>query len=157
MQNKIPAQKNTTGKNIPYIPDKEYDTKIEPNISLKYLSKMNGGCFVSVFKNRNKNESKAVFKELQEFINCFSTFENISKATSRYCSKNGLKIPKTNEKVKSIIKQFTTSFPNVDKNYISDSLDHLHAKPNGKGKTVYFGFSIDSTFYIIYIDPEHNF
>lgn len=126
-----------------------------PIISLQYLAG-NGGCFVNLLKkHRNNSNMKLKLEELQNFIRDFSDFKSLGDAFSTYSGKTR-KIKKTNKLVGNAIKQLHKNYPKLT-GIVAEELSHLHARRNGNGETVYFGFEFGNIFYIIYIDSTHDF
>ncbi|CAM3617500.1 hypothetical protein [Erysipelothrix anatis] len=128
---------------------------LKPSVDIRFLNQ-SSKCFKHAFQTfkNNKKATNDFYDDFQKFLFDFSSLENIEVAKKRYAShKNGSKISKSNSFVKSIV----DSLPEDVGKYVEDELDHLHLKANGKGKAVVFGFTHISTFYIVGLDPIHEF
>lgn len=128
-----------------------------PVVCLKYLHN-SSKCLATVTKQYKGKGGIGFLKLFQEFIFNFSDHKSITESAKYFTPKNGSKIKKeANRYVKNIIDDFKQKNTNVDADYISDSIQHFHLKPGGKGKEVVFGFIKDNVFHIIAIDPFHEF
>lgn len=123
-----------------------------PIVSFEFIDGMSGGCLENLYKVQ-RSKTKYKLKELQKFVNEFSSNENLESAISTYSGKSqGVK----NGYTKKIVKQLHKNHPKLS-GINEDELMHIHAKRNGKGETVYFGFRYENIFNIIYIDSQHDF
>ena len=126
------------------------------HISFKYLYKSTSGSLKELHKKAKKVKDDSYFEILQKFIYEAENVDNIEDMIGLYTSENGSKISDANPYVKRIITSFKRDFPNED-GLVKDNLIHLHAQRNGKGKFVLFGVTYENTFYILALDPNHDF
>lgn len=155
MSQRIPKQQLSQEHNeFPNISISDENIKRVPLISFQFINGMSGGCLESLYKAQ-RSGTKAKLLELQKFISEFSECGDISNACKIYSGKS-LKIKKTNGYVNKIINKLHQVYPKLT-GVVSDELCHIHAKRNGGGETVYFGFTYENIFNIIYIDSKHDF
>ena len=137
----------------------------EPYFDFRYLELVSGKGFYDLAKRR---KNRKIFKELEHFL-YKSVQENndLEKIITSYTSHNSSKIyAKDNNYIRNVftsldnnckdcdkrVKAYLDKMKNTDK-----SLTHIHLRKGGKGECVLFGFTYDKTFYVVAIDPEHEF
>lgn len=125
-------------------------------ISFKYLDKYNVACLEKLSKYDRTNREEHVFKKLETFLYEAEECNNVEEMIKLFTSNKGSIIDSSNPHVKKIIDSFKDNYPN-DKGILSNRLIHIHVKRNGKDKMVIFGVNYQSTFYILGIDPNHDF
>lgn len=133
-----------------------------PNLDFKFLHLMHSKDLEYLHTTQRKHNCR-YFPDLEEFIYKFSCFDTLEKAIQEYTSKNGSKISKNkNTYVKNLIKKFKAIDTEDSNKLIGKSnklreLEHMHLKKGGKGAFVIFGITYESSFYVLDMNPEHDF
>ncbi len=133
-----------------------------PNLNFKFLHIMHSKDLEYLHTTQRKHNC-GYFTNLEEFIYEFSCFNTLEKAIQQYTSKKGSKINKNkNVYVKNLIKKFNSIGTEDSKKLIGNSnelkeLEHIHLKKGGKGKFVIFGITYENSFYVLDMNPEHDF
>lgn len=134
----------------------KYGWSTSPNLSFKFMYGIKVGDFQMVSKLENKNHKK-YFEELQRFIYDFDNERDLSEAIKHYTSHKGSKIGLETPYVKQIMSSFEKNHKEYFQFFPHDELIHLHTKRQGKGKFVLFGVRYDDTFYVLAMNPNHDF
>lgn len=127
------------------------------SLNLRFLYGMNGYDFAYISKLEKKKHID-LFSNLQRFIYEFCGETDLSKAIQIYTSRKGSKIrANQNKHVSNIIQAFQKAHPDYSGLVPDNTLLHIHTKRNGKDGFVLFGTPIEDTFYVLALDPEHDF
>lgn len=127
------------------------------SLNFRFLHGMSGYDFVNVSKLEKKKHTN-LFHVLQKFMFEFCSESDINEAIRTYTSKKGSKISaQQNEHVANIIRQFQLAHPQYIGLIPDNTLLHIHTRRNGKDCFVLFGATVDDTFYVLALDPEHNY
>lgn len=133
-----------------------------PNLDFKFLHLMYSKDLEYLHTTQRKHNCR-YFPDLEEFIYKFSCLDTLEEAILEYTSKKGSKISKNkNAYVKNLVKKFK-AIDTVDGNKLigkSKELresEHMHLKKGGKGAFVIFCITYESSFYVLNMNPEHDF
>ncbi len=150
----IPQKKHSSLSNKLLVDSSSGSTS--PILNFKFLYNCNIGDFQELHKLEKKDHQK-YFKKLQTFIYNFDNEANISTAITNYTSPKGSKInKKDNEYAKRVIDCFKKENPK-EAGLVGDDLYHIHLERNGKGSFVLFGVCYEQTFYVLAMNPKHEF
>lgn len=160
MSKNVKNQGNKYGKPRVYNLSKNKETSrsasMRPYLSFRFLHGVKIGDFQELAKLENKKHQK-YFEELQRFIYDFDNEETLSIAIRNYTSAKGSKIGQESKYVKAVITAFEANHSQFTQVFAIKELIHIHTKKRGKGKFVLFGIEHDNTFYVLAMNPEHDF
>lgn len=149
-------------KNIYKVKENRIDKNLKINLSskpylnFKFLHKTKIGDFQTLSKLEKKNHAK-YFEELQRFIYDFDNENKFDEAIRHYTSRKGSKIGKENSYVKQVITSFEKNHKEYAQFFVLNELIHIHTKKQGKGSFVLFGIEYYNTFYVLAMNPNHDF